>query len=334
MITHSAAMRLLTLCLPGADDARRRRAAALPAPEWEHLLQLTQRHGLTPLLATQLLRIGSHAPLREDVPETVLKPLRVSREQQFLRAITYTAALVELWRVFVREGVRVVSWKGPAVGALLYGAVTLREGCDLDFQLDRRDIRKVLEITRSLGYALRQRVEDEERILYILEAQGEFSFIRERDGVVLEFHMQTLPARYRLWRGNEEDLALTSTVLRIGGAEVRMQRSEDMLVSLCAHGTKHGWSKLKWSCDIAQFLAVYGATLDWTPFLAELRRARKLGVVLMGLSLTSMLFAVSCPLPCSRPCVPSGCSSRWCARWPIICSAECWSPCRRSSSGR
>ncbi len=292
MSTHSAAMRLLMLCRPDADEARRRKAAALPAPEWEHLLQVARWHGMTPLLATQLL---SQTPLRGDAPEAILKALRGHRERQFLRAMTQTAALVELWQAFAREGVRVLSWKGPALAVLLYGAATLREGGDLDFQLDRRDIHKVLEITRSLGYALSQQVEDKERILYILEGQGEFCFDRARDGVALEFHTQTLPSRFRLWQGNKADLARASTVCRIGDAEVRMQRPEEMLVSLCAHGTKHGWNRLKWSCDIAQFLSVHGSTLDWGPFLAELRRTKRLRVILLGLELASLLFEIDLP---------------------------------------
>lgn len=69
--------------------------------------------------------------------------------------------------------------------------------------------------------------------------------------------------------------------------EVRVFSPEDLLIYLCAHGTKHRWMKLKWIADVAAH--VRSQVIDWS--VVE-KRAKRLGcmrMVHLGLLLASAL---------------------------------------------
>jgi hypothetical protein len=283
----------LTLCLPHTPAERSGLTKAFAAVNWPALLRIARRQGMLPLLAAYLLPFRTQ--LESEVPSLVRSELRVYQEKHLFSTITQTAALIELQREFDREGVMALPWKGPSMGMLLYGAATLRESVDLDFLFLEKDIRQVLQIARRLGYHLLGGSDDESKDIYILSHQREFTFARKRDRLVLEFHLQVLPSRFLLWQNSHLDIERASTRLPIGGVTLKMQGPEDLLVSLCAHATKHNWDRLKWSCDIAQFLTVYGEGIPWDAFLKRLHRQKRDGVVLLGLALASQLFERKLP---------------------------------------
>lgn len=296
-MASSLEIRFLMLCLPPVSNDRSDRidpTPFLPALHWPALLDRAFEQGMMPLLAYHLLPSSSR-PAHPAVPEQVLASLRSYKEQHLFRTINQTAALVELQREFDRAGIRVLPWKGPSVGQLLYGAATLRESADLDFLFLEKDIPKVLEITQRLGYMLLGSSDSESKDIYILTLQREFTFARKRDRSMLEFHLQVMPSRFTLWQDSAAEIERASAACSFGGIELRMQRPEDLLISLCAHATKHYWDKLKWSCDIVQFLRVYGSSIDWQVFLGDLRRTRKDGVVLLGMAVAERLYAVDLP---------------------------------------
>jgi hypothetical protein len=288
-------MRFQALCCPRPDGDSRDLIGDLPVPDWSVLIHSAVWHGTMPLLASRLLPSGAAAPVRDDIPEFVIRELRAYQERRLFRSVTQTAALVELQPAFDHAGIRVLPWKGPSVGVMLYGSATLRESVDLDFLFLKKDIPQVLQITRGLGYQLLQSCGSESKDVYILASQGEFAFGRVRDQLAIEFHLQILSSRFTRWQDAQTDIARASTVCRFAGMDMLMQSPEDLLVSLCAHATKHNWDRLKWSCDIAQFLSVYGEKVDWAQLIASLRRTRKHSVVLLGLALTAKLF--DRPLP-------------------------------------
>jgi hypothetical protein len=78
------------------------------------------------------------------------------------------------------------------------------------------------------------------------------------------------------------------------GKPVASLSAEETLLILCVHGAKHGWNRLMWVCDIAEFLRV-NADIDW-PWL--LQYAKKLGggrMLLFGLHLANTLLDAELP---------------------------------------
>lgn len=288
-------MRFLVRCLPSTQGTSQSSLEEELVPlDWEWLVNLAEWHGVFLLFASQALSSKAQATVLQ-APELALAQLKTRQIGHLRRGLALTGALLKIQREFDRCGIKILPWKGPSVGSLLYGSPTLRKSNDLDFLFLEKDLPAILESTRGLGYQLAGSYESESKYLYFLMRQGEISFIGQQEQILLEFHSRILPSRFTHWQNAQADIERASTVCQLAGYDVLMQAPEDLLTGLCAHATKHNWDRLKWSCDIAQFLGVYGDKIDWKPFLAGLRRERKDSVVLLGLSLAANLFSLLLP---------------------------------------
>ncbi len=285
-------MRLLVQCLPSAATETPWPISPNATFDWDRLIELAGFHGMFPLLVTRLLTPGA---LSAVIPPAVLSRLRANQAAYVGRSVTQLAALAELQREFDREHLRIVAWKGPSAGLLLYGSATLRESADLDFLFLEEDLQPVLKIARRLGYDLLGSCDTESKDIYILTRMREFTFGRKSDQAVLEFHLQIMPSRFTLWQDSQADIERADHYLQLGDVTLLLQRPQDLLVSLCAHATKHNWDRLKWSADIAQFLKRYATELDWNALITALEPTGKHLVVLLGLTLAERLYGE--PLP-------------------------------------
>jgi len=78
------------------------------------------------------------------------------------------------------------------------------------------------------------------------------------------------------------------------GMQVNALAPEDLLLSLCVHGTKHLWERLSWITDIAQLLEVH-PRLNWASLLERARRTGTERMLLLGLFVAHELLGA--PLP-------------------------------------
>ena len=288
-------MRLLAQCVPASSFYNEAFPSRSEAINWDTLIELAGWHGMFPLLASRLLSTDRNLGIQ--VPASVLNRLRASQASYIGRSVTQLGALAELQRALDQQNLKVVAWKGPSAGLLLYGSATLRESADLDFLFFEKDLHQILATVRGLGYDLLGSCSSESKDIYILTRMREFTFGRKEDQVVLEFHLQIMPSRFTLWQDAETDIARANVHYQLGDVTLLLQRPEDLLVSLCAHATKHNWNRLKWSADIAQFLRFYGKELDWEALFVQLKPTGKHLVVLLGLALTKSIYAMELPLP-------------------------------------
>jgi hypothetical protein len=287
----SPEMRLLAHCLPHVESTHNL-TLDTASVAWPVFLDLAQWHGIMPLAAHRLLDAPSSSAAI-DLPHPVIADLRASRERQLLRSLTAVSALIELQREFDAHGIKVLSWKGPSAGLLLFGSALLRESADLDFIFLESDLPVIQAITARLGYSGQTLADAKDR--YEFANQHEFSFFRSRDHIVLEFHSQIMTTRFSAWQQSHAYVDRANVTYPIAGTQLLLPCPEDLLVSLCVHAVKHNWDRLKWSCDVAMFLQHYGDTLDWTAYLDELAHTGKHSVVLLGLSIASVVFELQLP---------------------------------------
>ena len=296
-------MRFIARCLPSAPDTRGTVTPAnAPAEQdvtldWTRLIDLGRWHGMYPLLAHKLLS-GSLSEATLAVPDHVTAVLKAHQAEYLYRSLIQTSALVELQREFDRSQLSIVPWKGPSVGLLLYGSARLRDSGDLDFLFRERDLPRVQEILSQLGFFGRSVSSEKEK--YEFDRKHEFGFFRSRDQMLLEFHSQILTSRFSAWQDAHTYIDRANLRFPLADMELLLQCPADLLISLCVHAAKHNWDRLKWSCDVALFLRAYGASgasLDWTTFLADLRRTGKDAVVLVGLAIAADVFGLVLPAP-------------------------------------
>lgn len=183
-------------------------------------------------------------------------------------------------------------FKGPALAASLYGDVALREYCDLDILIRREDVRRAIEVLLAGGYRTDLPTRPADRAAY-LRARHELHFIT-LDGSLIEIH-QTFLAPFFCFPLDDESLWRRLERKSFCGREILALAPEDLLLVLCAHGTKHRWARLAWICDVARLLVVSGSELDWSVIMS---RAESLGatrMVLLGLVLAGRLLGAPVP---------------------------------------
>lgn len=85
-----------------------------------------------------------------------------------------------------------------------------------------------------------------------------------------------------------------SQQLMIAGTQITSLSDEDTFLYLCLHGANHGWYRLKWLCDIAQFLHREQA-INWETWVENVQRLALQRPIGQALLLAHQLF--DAPLP-------------------------------------
>jgi hypothetical protein len=85
-----------------------------------------------------------------------------------------------------------------------------------------------------------------------------------------------------------------AVLVTLCGRRVPTMAPEDLLLTLCIHGAKHGWSQLKWVCDLDRIIAA-NPELDWDFTFAHARLLRGERLLLLGLSVAAELLGTELP---------------------------------------
>ena len=281
---------LLLLCARarvGDGEAARIKNLAAEALDWDYLFRLAQRHAVLPLLHRN---ISEHA--RDAAPQPFRQKLREKFRENATRNLLLAGELVRIARLFESEGVPVLAYKGPALAVSAYGDLSLRRFVDLDIVVRARDVRRAGELLRSLGFRLSDDLSESQQ-KFLLRRQHNIAYTRDAGRLIVELHwglasekFAELPLSEGVWERAE--------TVAFGGGEVRSLSTEDLLLALCVHGTKHLWERLAWVCDVAELLNSR-ASLDWGSVLRRAQDSRTERMLLLGLGLASGLLGATLP---------------------------------------
>lgn len=290
-------MELLLACARTARACSRDRRAALKdlllePPDWTRFVELALRHAVTPLVYTSLAEIG--APL---VPHEISDALEIWFEQNTTRTRALECELAALSDALEARGIPTLAYKGPTLGRLAYGESALRTAGDLDLLLRTADVGPACALLAERGYV--RRADDgtpfamtDAADAWIRSYQCELLYQRPEDGMLVEPHWAIVPRTYAT--GLDLDAMWDrAQIVPFGSARLRTFGTEDLLLVLCVHASKHAWSNLRWVADVAEL--VRNHPLDW---FTVCTRARAQGVARMldtGLALAAGL--LEAPLP-------------------------------------
>jgi len=87
-----------------------------------------------------------------------------------------------------------------------------------------------------------------------------------------------------------ERLVLTS----LGGKDVSVLSPEDLLLTLCMHGSKHCWERLGWIRDVAKLISLH-REMRWQYAISEASKLRSERMLFLGLLLANDLLKVYLP---------------------------------------
>jgi hypothetical protein len=281
---------LLLLCARtrmGSETAARVEILLQEDIDWDYLLKKAREHAVMPLLywnlnATCCLGV---------VPKNALNQLRDHFNTNKRRNVFLTGELLKLLNRFEAQRVPAVPYKGPPLASLAYGNLGLRKFVDLDVLVHKRDIPKARELMSSLGYRQQYQLTSAQEVAF-LESQREYTFTND-NGSVVELHWAITPRYFSFWL-DPEDLWERLEQTHLAGATVRTFSPEDLLLILCAHGSKHFWCQLGWVCDVAELVRVHEG-MNWERLM---KRANTLGgerMLFLGLFLANELLGAVLP---------------------------------------
>lgn len=281
--------RLLLLCARtrvGAEVAGSIKGLAAGDLDWDYLYRLARRHAVLPLLYWQL-----NATAAREAPPAPLGRLRDNFREHTARNLYLTGELERVVSLFEAEGVPVIPYKGPALAAFAYRNLALRRYVDLDILVRKEDLPRAKGLLAARGFGPQLRLTPaQERVL--LRSQHNLPFTREGGRLVVELHWELTARRY----ASPQDDSVWSRLVnvKLGGREVKGLGAEDLLLSLCVHGTKHLWERLAWICDVAELVNSH-PRLDWPTVCGRARAAGTERMLLLGLHLARRL--LDAPLP-------------------------------------
>jgi hypothetical protein len=290
--------RLLLLCTCAVlDDERAGPVYALLRQEldWERLLTQARRHHLEPFLCRHI-----DARASDIVPPTILAELHKRSEASLRRSLRLAAELNRLLRTLQAQGIQALAYKGPMLALAAYGSVELRACADLDIIVRRSDAVAACQMLREDGY--RERVPLPSSAPEPLDTSNYCLAFTANDGRAdVELHW-ALASSFLPWFEQLEPLWERRQVSGLG-RDILMPSREDLLLLLCLHGAKDGWSRLEWIGNVAGLLRPPGESvpLDWDYLQATARCTGTQRMFRLGLALASDLWAAGTSAPLLPP---------------------------------
>lgn len=233
---------------------------------WKLLFDDAERHGVLPLLYQALSEIP------DAVPDEQLQWLQRAFQSNLHKALFLSRELIRILNCLSSAGLAVMPYKGLALAEMLYGDIALRAAGDIDLIIRSRELPRVIEAVRELGYKPNWSLTEAEQRAY-MKSGYECAF----DGVagpnLLEVQWAINPRFYAI-DFDMNRLFDRAVPLSVAGFDVKTPCPEDLLLVLSSHAAKHVYGRLIWLCDIAQLISNF--TLDWNQIASQ---ARALGIV-------------------------------------------------------
>jgi|HigsolmetaAR203D_1030402.scaffolds.fasta_scaffold00116_20 hypothetical protein len=262
--------------------------------DWDLFLEYVRHHRLQPWLYVKLK--SKHASW---VPSRVLQVLQHEYMRNTVRMLQLSGEMRRLQDEFAARSIRVIMLKGPVLGAMLYGDMSLRISKDLDILVSMDDLERAEQAMRELGYELDYEVP---RIFNDWKWKAHhLTYMNAHTGIQVELH-------WRMNRdcGEEPDFEELWSRRRIFADSIAYLSEHDMFLQLIQHGARHGWFRLRWLLDIDRMLLTLTRTDELVAFI---RQHDSLHLAGQALVLVHHLFNTPIPEP-FRPLL----ADRWSLR--------------------
>ncbi len=254
--------------------------------DWGYLIETALVHGTLPMIYQCLVRDSPGA-----IPPAVRAELHEHSFGNARRSFALTGELLKCLNLLGTHGIPAVPFKGPVLAATAYGDYAMRVYDDLDILVAEKDVLKARDLLVSQGYRPEFQLTRAQERAY-LRAQSEFKVLRDEGGVIIELHWR-ITERYFSFLLNPEELWERLVPVSLAGQEVHTFSPEDLLLILCAHGTKHMWQRLVWICDVARLVSSH--QMDWQRVVEQARRLSSERMLLLGLFLAHELLGAALP---------------------------------------
>ena len=241
---------------------------------------------MEPLLAHHLLALDGKA----DIPPAVRTSLHSLFTTNAARSLTLAAELRAILHELRGAGIAALPYKGPAIAMTAYGNLALRRMRDLDLLVSPAEVDRACGLVAKRGYRQYTRLL-RGPLRFRLEYQC--GMVRDSDGTLVELHWMVAPPNI-IAGPSFDDLWRRRVSHTFQGSPIPDLSPEDLVLTLCIHGSKHCWERLEWIAIIAAILR-NGSPIDWPLVAARASEVGAARMVRLGLSLAHDVLVA--PLP-------------------------------------
>ncbi len=255
--------------------------------DWQYILKASQQHSVLPLVYHTLLTIQPSATSCPILPE-----MKKHAQATVARNLQMTAMLLKVLKLFSGQGIVAVPFKGPVLAEYVYGKLGLRCFGDLDILIEPRDIGRALQLLESQKFVPAIVLSAGQLSAYI-KTEDDMVLQCQTSGIVIELHWE-MTGRYLERPMDMDFIRPRLQSLHLFNTDLLHVSSEDLLLYLCIHGTRHMWERLEWLCSIAEIIR-NKPDIRWD-VLCSLARAMKCSRMLHhSLFLAHKILAVQLP---------------------------------------
>jgi hypothetical protein len=272
---------------------RIRELAASKDFDWNYLFLLARRHAVIPLLYSRLAHEGANL-----IPPSDLSKLRLEYQQNHARNIILTQELCRLIKLFKEADIEAVPYKGPALALFAYGNLAYRRFVDLDVIVRKSDVLRAGKLLIAEGYSPTKSLTPEQQQL-LLRTQHNLQFARDNRRLLIELHWEVASHLFAS-SVQENELWQNLTTIDVNGTQMNTLAADDLLFSLCVHGSRHLWERLGWICDVAELIS--RQKLDWHALLQRSEQTDSERMFLLGVHLANKLLQAELPKEVQHRC--------------------------------
>jgi hypothetical protein len=228
--------------------------------DWKHVLTPNLNFRFGALISSQ----SEHKRVR--LPEELKVQFKQTSRSQGLRSIMLKAILSKVLNAFAREKIDCCVLKGSHLALLVYPAANFRFSCDIDLLIRESDLSAATQCLEKLGFVQRNPE------MEIIDHDHHLVFDSEKFPIPIELHWKLHSPAHRV---GDAPLELWSEFNdgQLMGAPVKLMTTEQMVVYLSSHATRHSLDQGPVVLiDLAYLIEFLQGDLNW-PKIQETAKA-------------------------------------------------------------
>lgn len=250
--------------------------------DWQKLIVTSLGLGIFPILYKRIKSLEKGI-----VPGHIKQLFKNLFQTGVVHNLKLSNELIILQDIFKKEGISIISFKGPTLAVQAYNDSAMRQSSDLDIMILNRDFNKAWEILSDNNFIPN----------FIPKAQD---YIRKtwrnlnmsRGNLKLDIHQQVAkgPSFFRL----KPDMWESATTIQLNNKNVTTFSTADTLVFLCIHCAKDGFGSLKRLRDITGIIHLH-PEIDWDAVYYRASVMKSIRLLEVGLKMSEQLCGLKLP---------------------------------------
>lgn len=222
------------------------RALAADVRDWRRVARIVDRHRIPGLASAAIDLLCPDAGVRAH--------MAANARQSAMQELRFAYETLRLVRLLEGAGIPVRVIKGVTAALLAFGRFGVRFSMDVDLLIRPRDVPAASAILTAAGYGRTEPAADAgpAAMRARMARYKDLVFEHPDSGAVVELHWRLFQNPHLL-RG--PDLDRREPLELLPGVVVHGLPRDLSILYLFAHGTEHGWARLKWLADIGAILA-------------------------------------------------------------------------------